>query len=89
MFEQLQRDALEGIMAIRNYLDIHAESIKQNYRTKKQYSTMINSLLDALSMDHVFKDDFLSRQGCIDLITDDTGKVVAYEHHGERRIRYH
>ena len=25
----------------------------------------------------------------IDLITDDTGKVVAYEHHGERRIRYH
>lgn len=25
----------------------------------------------------------------IDLITDDTGKVVGYEYHGERQIRYH
>lgn len=66
----------ETILAIREYLDSHSESIKSNIKSKKQYETHIVSLLDRLLKDVSFREDFIGTKGNIEVTIDREGRVI-------------
>lgn len=64
------------LLAYKNFLDCHAESIKYDCKSKKQYITFTDSLITYLLQNHFERDKFLEYGGHIDCKVDKEHKII-------------